>query len=296
MQDCELSGKVILITGGTGSFGQAFVKEALKYDVKAIRIYSRNEYLQWQMKQEFKDDRLRWMIGDVRDINRLRQCMPGVDYVVHAAALKHISTGQYNPQEVIKTNVLGAMNIIDLAPQCGVKKLLGISTDKVINPSNIYGASKMVMETVFRESNRWVMPGTMVSCARFGNFIESHGNVFELWAQQSVTGIITLTSEDMMRYFIHTEEAAKFALECLEIMQGNEVFIPKMTEYKILDLAKKNYPNCRIKVIGKYEGERHREPLFAPDEKVHDMGDYWVIEANNSQPEYFIAGGYFGET
>ncbi|MDP2366060.1 MAG: SDR family NAD(P)-dependent oxidoreductase [Ignavibacteria bacterium] len=268
----------VLITGGTGSFGQAFIKEALKHDVKAIRIFSRGEYLQWQMQQEFHDDRLRWMVGDVRDRDRLQACMRGVDIVVHAAALKHVSTGQYNPQEVIKTNITGSVNVVDAAAMAGVKKVLGISSDKAVHPSCLYGSTKQIMETLFLEANRWAAPKTVLSILRPGNFLESYGNVFEKWDCQAATGELKLTSEKMRRYFIKTSDVAKLAVKLLDIMQGKEIFGPKMREYAMVELLKERYPGCRIKFIGKGPGEKEREQLFADGEQPIDCGDYWMVK------------------
>ncbi len=269
--------EVILVTGGSGSLGHAFVKEALKTDYRSIRIYSRNEYEQWLMKRDFSDDRLRFMVGDVRDTDRLRACFKGVDWVIHAAALKHVSTGQYNPQEVIKTNILGSVNIVDMAAQCGVKKVLGISSDKAVSPSCLYGSTKQIMETLFMEANRWANPGTKFSCLRSGNFFESRGNVFEIWAEQAKTGTLTLTCENMMRYFIPVEEVAKLCLKLLPIMKGTEVFVPKMQEYKMVDLLTRRYPKVAIKLVGKAEGEKIREAIFTDWEKPIECDDYYVI-------------------
>ena len=278
MNTGNLSNSVILVTGGTGSFGQAFTRAILKYDIKALRIYSRNEYLQWQMKQNFTDSRIRWMIGDVRDRDRLKTCLRGVDYVIHAAALKHVSTGEYNPQETIKTNILGSVNIVDIAVEQKVKKVIGISSDKAVNPSCLYGSTKQIMEILFKEANRWSLPSTAFSIVRPGNFLESYGNVLEIWALQARKGEITITAEDMYRYFISVEDVAKKVIQFLEIMRGQEVFIPKMREFSILDLAKAKYPDCKIKVIGKLGGEKLHEHLCSDDEQIIDKGDYWVIE------------------
>lgn len=277
-EDKGMLGSVILVTGGTGSFGQAFVKQILKYDVKAVRIYSRNEYLQWQMRQTFTDNRIRWMLGDVRDRDRLESCLKGVDYVIHAAALKHLSIGQYNPQEFIKTNVFGSMNLVDIAVKMGVKKILGISSDKAVSPSSLYGSTKQNMEILFMDANRWSLPKTAFSCFRSGNFFESQGNVFELWALQAKQGEITITAEDMYRYFISVADVAKLAINCLGFMQGQEIFIPKMREFSILDLARERYPDCKLKIIGKLQGEKLHERLYGEDEVVIDKGEYWVIE------------------
>ncbi len=271
--------EVILVTGGTGSLGHALVKEALKVDYRSIRIYSRNEYEQWLMKRVFPDDRLRFMVGDVRDTERLRACLKGVDWVIHAAALKHVSTGQYNPQEVIKTNILGSVRIVDRATQMGVKKVLGISSDKAVSPSCLYGSTKQIMETLFMEANRWANPGTRFSCLRSGNFFESRGNVFEIWDAQAKMGTLTLTADNMMRHFIRVEDVARLILNLLPTMKGTEIFVPKMQEYKMVDLLIQRYPKVAIKLIGKLESEKIRESIFADGEKPEEHEDYYVIRS-----------------
>ncbi len=279
MPSAFIAGSVILITGGTGSLGQAIVAEVLKSNPRSIRIFSRNEYLQANMRRKFNDSRLRFMVGDVRDRERLEAVMQGVDYVIHAAALKHVLTGETNPQEVVKTNVQGSINVLEVAATCHVARVLGISSDKAVAPVSLYGMTKGVMEKMFVEANRWSAPQTLFSLMRSGNFFESSGNVFEVWDEQSKTGRITLTDAGMYRYFIKTEDAAKFALEGLELMAGGEIFVPKMREYSMLELAKKMYPECEITISGKGDGERLHESLFADGEKPEEYGNYWVIDS-----------------
>lgn len=278
MASTFIAGSVILITGGTGSLGQAITDEALKSNPRSIRIFSRNEYLQVNMRRKFNDPRLRFMVGDVRDRERLEAVMSGADYVIHTAALKHVLTGETNPQEVVKTNVQGSTNVLEMAARCGVARVLGISSDKAVAPVSLYGMTKGVMEKMFTEANRWSAPQTLFSLMRSGNFLESSGNVFEVWQEQSKTGKITLTDAGMYRYFIKTECAAQFALECLETMAGGEVFVPKMTEYSMIELAKQRYPQCEIVITGKGDGERLHEPLFADGEKPEEYGNYYVID------------------
>ncbi len=270
---------IILITGGSGSFGRAFVQEALKTDVKAIRIYSRNEYMQWKMHRDFDDTRLRFMLGDIRDRDRLDACMNGVDAVIHAAALKHLSAGEYNPQEFIKTNSLGSVNVIDMACKHQVKKVLAISTDKAVEPSCLYGATKLTMERLFQDANRWALPVSAFSVLRSGNFYQSSGNVFEIWQEQAKTGVIKLTDAQMKRYFIDIHDVAKLALKCLGIMQGSEIFVPKMKEYSMYTLAKELYPECKIEITGKIDGERLTEPLFTEGEagRMTELEDCYIV-------------------
>ncbi len=267
----------MLISGGTGSLGQAIVTEALKQDVTAIRIFSRNEYWQWMMRKKFKDSRLRFFIGDVRDKDRLTRAMHRVDYVIHAAALKRVEACQYNPMEAYNTNVGGSENVIDAAIDSNVKKVLAISSDKAVAPANVYGATKLAMEYLFK--NAGVYGATKFACLRSGNFLESHGNVFEIWEEQAKTGELTLTSKDMRRYFIPIEQVAKLSITLLEKMNGGEIFVPKMQEYSMYDLLRKQYPNCKIKVIGEGEGEKESESLFTDSEykRIFDYGDYYLI-------------------
>jgi UDP-N-acetylglucosamine 4,6-dehydratase len=275
----SIANRTIMLIGGTGSLGQAMTTAALKANAKAIRVFSRNEYLQWQMRQTYTDKRIRWMIGDVRDRNRLSACMTGCDYVVHAAALKHVETGEYNPQEVIATNVLGSVNVVDCARAAGVKKVLGISSDKAVSPSCLYGSTKQIMETLFMDANRWAAPMTRFSILRSGNFIESHGNVFEKWNAQAILHHeIELTSEAMRRFFISTIDVAALAIQLLESMQGQEVFVPKMQEQLMLDLCRERHPDCGIVITGKGKGEKDSECLFAVGEQPQDFGDYWVVK------------------
>ncbi len=270
--------KTILVTGGTGSFGQAIVIELLKTGIRAIRVLSRNEYLQVMMQHNISDGRVHYKIGDVRDRERLELVMRGCDFVIHAAALKHITSGESNPQEVVKTNILGSTNVLEVASLCRVSKVLGISSDKAVNPVSLYGATKLVMERMFIEANRWSWPDTAFACMRSGNFFESSGNVFEVWDKQAKTGTITLTDEGMYRYFIDIQDAAKFALNCLAMMVGGEIFVPQMTEYSMSQLAKTLHPDCKIEVIGVRNGERLHEPLFSALEKPEPCEGGFVLD------------------
>lgn len=271
-------GATVAVTGGTGSFGQAVIKELLKTKVRVIRLISRNEYLQVQMRRVFGNDRLHYKIGDIREKDTLERIFTNADFVIHAAALKHVMTGETNPQEVVKTNVLGSTNVLEVAAKCHVARVLGISSDKAVNPVSLYGMTKGVMEKMFIEANRWAWPATAFSIMRSGNFFNSSGNVFEVWEEQSKTGEIYLTDEGMYRYFIETEKAAKFALFCLEYMTGGEIFIPQMKEYSMIELAKTRYPNCKIRDIGMGNSERLHEPLWAETEHPQAYPNYWVID------------------
>ena len=263
---------IYLITGGTGSLGQAITKELIKIGC-FVRIFSRGEHAQWAMKQEYPS--IDYMIGDVRDKDRLLEAMQGIEAVIHCAALKHVPVCQADASEAIKTNILGSMNVIDCAIKAGVKKVLAVSSDKAVYPVNMYGATKLVEEQLF--INRDVI-GTRFACLRPGNYFESSGNVFELWDEQAKTGTCTLTDQKMYRYFIHIEDAAKFAIKCLRNMYGGEVFIPKMKEYSMIELLKERHPEAQVRLIGKRPGERLHEPLFTDEERPEDYGDYYVIK------------------
>ncbi len=219
----SLTGKVILVTGGTGSFGEKFTEVVLKeHDPKAIRIFSRGELLQMQMAQRFNHDRrLRFFIGDVRDKERLHLAMNGVDIVVHAAALKQIPACEYNPFEAIQTNVMGAKNVIDAAMSRGVSKVMAISTDKAVNPVNLYGATKLCAEKLLVQGNSYTGDsGPFFSCARYGNVIESRGSVFEVFKQQRENGKVTVTDKRMTRFWLTIEQGVRFAIGCIEKMKG----------------------------------------------------------------------------
>jgi UDP-N-acetylglucosamine 4,6-dehydratase/5-epimerase len=211
----------------------------------------------------------------VRDKERLSRAMSGVDYVIHTAALKHVPLCQYNPEEAVKTNILGAMNVIDCAIDNKVKKVIAISSDKAVYPVNIYGSTKLAAEHLFK--NAGVYGTTRFACFRPCNFFKSHGNVFELWDEQAKTNLCTLTHEDMWRYYIEIEEAARILLECLDDMKGGEIFIPKCKEYRMLDLLKERYPEIKVKVIGLRQGERLHEPLFSDGEHLIDKDKYWEV-------------------
>jgi len=273
-----LSGKVILLTGGTGSFGQAFVTEALKHNPKAIRIFSRSEYLHVEMMRRYSDERLRYFIGDIRDKERLDAIMRDVDYVIHAAALKHVLLGERNPQEFIKTNVLGSLNILESAIGRGVEKVIGISSDKAVNPISSYGMSKALMERLFCDANLFSAPKTLLSCIRSGNFWDSSGSVIPLWREQSKKGVITLTDVEMSRYWIELPAIARFTINCLWDMKGGEIIIPKMDERRLIDIAHDMFPDCEVVVTGKSNIERVQEQLFAEHETPEDCGNYWTVK------------------
>lgn len=275
--------KVILLTGGTGSFGQEFTKIMLKkYKPKALRIFSRDELKQWEMEKKFHSNPcLRFFIGDVRDKDRLERAMDGVDIVVHAAALKQVPLCEYNPFEAVRTNIIGAQNVIDAAIDHNIEKVIAISTDKAVNPVNLYGATKMCMEKLFVAANAYVgeKRRTKMACARYGNVIGSRGSVIPLFKKQSSTGTITMTDKRMTRFWLTLEQGVEFVIKRIEMMHGGEIFIPKIPSMKIVDLAKAIAPKCKIEFIGIRPEEKIHECLLTEDEARHavEYEDSFVI-------------------
>lgn len=265
MEERVLKDKVLLITGGTGSFGESLIKEALNFSPRAIRIFSNDEYGLWDAQRHIQDDRLRFMMGDVRDKDRLDQLMNNVDIVIHVAAMKHVDIAEYNPTEVIKTNIIGSMNVVETAISHKVERVIGISSDKAVHPINIYGATKLVMEKLFVDANNYTQ--TKFSCIRFGNFWGSRGSVIEKWISEKDTGTITITDKDMSRFWITLEEAIKFTLNKLMTMNGGEIFIPIMPSHTLEEIASTFAPECKMKIIGKRRGEKKNELLVAEGEE-----------------------------
>jgi len=278
----NLENKTILITGGCGSFGQKFTEIVLKeHNPKVVRIYDNRELAAVEMERKFNDSRLRFFIGDVRDEKRLYRAMIGVDVVVHAAALKHIPICEYNPIEAIKTNIGGALNVIDAAIDNSVERVIAISTDKAVQPVNLYGATKMVAEKLFIQANSYTGGRkTIFSCSRYGNVIASSGSVIPLFLEQRKTGEITVTDEKMTRFLITLEEGIRFVIRCLGIMKGGEIFIPKIPSMKIMDLAELIAPQTKKKIIGIRPGEKLHEVLLTLEEAKHtkEFDTHFVIE------------------
>jgi len=258
----------ILITGGTGSFGKHFCKIMTEqYRPKVIRVYSRDELKQHEMRQQFGEKELRYFIGDVRDLDRLRRAMAGVDIVIHAAALKQVPACEYNPFEAVKTNILGAQNVIDAAIDAGVKKVIALSTDKAVNPVNLYGATKLCSDKIFINGNSYSgEKGTRFSCVRYGNVIGSRGSVIPLFRDQKKNGKITITDDRMTRFWISLDQAVGLVLDSLCHMQGGEIFVPKIPSMKIVDLAKAIAPECQVKTIGIRPGEKLHEALITEED------------------------------
>lgn len=272
----------ILITGGTGSFAKKFIEVMLKeYHPKRLIIFSRDELKQHEMLVNgFTHPSLRYFIGDVRDHRRLNRALKGVDIVVHAAALKQVPACEYNPIEAVATNVEGAKNVIDAAIDCGVKKVLALSTDKATAPINLYGATKLVSEKLFIHANYYGKPDeTSFSCVRYGNVLNSRGSVVPLFMEQRKKNLITITDERMTRFWITLDQGVRFVISSIENMLGGEVFIPKLPSMKLIDLAKVIAPGCEVKYIGIRPGEKLHESLISSDEsrQAVDFGDYYAI-------------------
>ena len=281
-KNMSLDNKTILITGGVGSFGQEFAKIILKeHNPKSVRIYDNRELGQVEMERDIKDPHLRFFIGDIRDTNRLHRAFNGVDIVVHAAALKHVPICEYNPIEAIKTNIDGTVNVIDAAINNGVQKVILISTDKAVQPVNLYGATKMVAEKLFVQGNSYSGDRkTMFSVARYGNVIGSSGSVVPLFKKQKEMGEITITDEAMTRFWITLDQGVKFVVKCIENMKGGEIFIPKIPSTKITDLAEAIAPGVRRKIIGIRPGEKIHEVLLTAEESRNttEFDEYFIIK------------------
>lgn len=260
--------QAILLTGGTGSFGKHFCKVMIEnYHPRVIRIYSRDELKQHEMRQKFDKENIRYFIGDVRDPDRLKRAMEGVDIVVHAAALKQVPACEYNPFEAVKTNINGAQNVIDAAIDTGVKKVIALSTDKAVNPVNLYGATKLCADKIFIQGNAYSgSRGTRFSCVRYGNVIGSRGSVIPLFKAQKKTGKLTITDNRMTRFWLTLDQAVKLVMEGFNHMQGGEVFVPKIPSMKIMDLAKAVAPECEIEIIGIRPGEKLHEVLITEED------------------------------
>jgi UDP-N-acetylglucosamine 4,6-dehydratase len=263
--------KTILVTGGTGSFGNACVHRLLTgYKPLKVIVFSRDELKQSEMAGRFPESQypaIRFFLGDVRDRDRLYRAFRGVDYVIHAAALKQVPAAEYNPLEVIKTNILGAANIIDAAIDRGVKRVIALSTDKAVNPLNLYGATKLCSDKLFVAGNSYVGDSsTQFSVVRYGNVLGSRGSVVQLFREQRLHGRLTVTDPRMSRFWITLEQSVEFVLESMEDMVGGEVFVPKLPSMLVLDLAKACAPECRVEYIGVRPGEKLHELLISRDE------------------------------
>ena len=281
------SEQVVLVTGGTGSFGKKFVEIMLsEYRPQKLIIFSRDELKQHEMRAAGLDhSSLRYFLGDVRDPQRLERAFAGVTVVVHAAALKQVPACEYNPFEAIQTNIMGGKNVIDAAINRGVRRLVALSTDKAVNPINLYGATKLCAEKMFVQANAYAgAQDTRFSCVRYGNVVGSRGSVIPIFLEQRKRGRITITDPRMTRFWITLEQGVRFVIRCLEQMHGGEIFVPKIPSMKILDMAQAVGPDCQIDCVGIRPGEKLHEVLLSEDEsrKAVETDDMFVIQPAHS--------------
>jgi UDP-N-acetylglucosamine 4,6-dehydratase len=277
------SEQVVLVTGGTGSFGRKFVELMLReYRPQKLIIFSRDELKQHDMRASgFDHPSLRYFIGDVRDPQRLERAFSGVTVVVHAAALKQVPACEYNPFEAIQTNIMGGRNVIDAAINRGVRRILALSTDKAVNPINLYGATKLCAEKMFVQANAYSgAQNTRFSCARYGNVLGSRGSVIPVFQEQRKRGRITITDSRMTRFWITIEQGVRLVVRCIEQMHGGEIFVPKIPSMKLVEMAEAIAPGCDVDAIGIRPGEKLHEVLLSEDEARHalEMDDMYVIQ------------------
>lgn len=283
--------QVVLVTGGTGSFGKQFIRLLLD-EVKPAKVivFSRDELKQHEMRAAGYDQpNLRYFIGDVRDQGRLKRAMDGVDVVVHAAALKQVPACEYNPMEAIKTNILGTANVVEAALEAEVGRVLALSTDKAVNPVNLYGATKLAAEKLTVQSNAYSGDRpTRFSCVRYGNVVGSRGSVVPVFLRQRENGALTITDERMTRFWLSLDQGVRFVLRCIEQMQGGEVFVPKLPSTTIVDLAKAVAPDAKLDVVGIRPGEKLHEVLISEDEArtTLELDDMYVIQP--AQGPWFV--------
>lgn len=292
-EDRMLNDKVILVTGGTGSFGQKFTEIILKkYTPKKLIVFSRDEFKQNEMSKKFPTEKfnIRFFLGDIRDKSRLARAFENVDYVIHAAALKQVPALEYNPMEAVKTNIMGANNITEVAIDTNVKKVIALSSDKAVNPINLYGATKLVAEKIFIDANAYGGNRTKFSAVRYGNVVASRGSVIEslLNLRRQNATEFPLTDEKMTRFWMTLEQSVEFVLIALEEAEGGEIFVPNIPSMKIIDLARAIVPGCRFKVIGIRPGEKINEVLISEDEarRTKVFGNLYTI-----LPQFFEKKG-----
>ncbi len=274
--------QVIVLTGGTGSFGKKFVEIMLKeYHPKTIRIFSRDELKQYEMQKQFNHPSLRYFIGDVRDKERVHRALEGATMLIHAAALKHVTVCEYNPFEAVKTNILGAQNLIETAIEHEIPRTIALSTDKAVNPTNLYGATKLSMERLFIAGNSVTGSHPVrFSLVRYGNVVGSRGSVVPLFLNQWETGTFTLTDKRMTRFWITLEQGVRLVIQAAETMHGGEIFVPKIPSTHITDLTRVIAPDCKVKEIGIRPGEKLHEVLLTEDEARHSLeyDDKFIVE------------------
>ena len=284
------AGTSVLVTGGTGSFGRAFVAAVLAQPwLRRLVVFSRDECKQHEMAAVTPDPRLRFFLGDVRDPARLARAMDGVDFVVHAAAMKQIPACEANPFEAVQTNILGARHVIDAAIGCGVERVVALSTDKAVNPVNLYGATKLCAEKLFVQANGYASHGrTRFAVVRYGNVVGSRGSVVPVFLAQRARGRLTLTDAAMTRFWITLEQGTDFVLRCAEWMRGGEIFVPKIPSMRVLDVALALVPEAVIETVGIRPAEKLHESLLSEEESCHavEYPDHFVIEPVGAQWNY----------
>ncbi len=284
-KDFDICDRSILITGGTGSFGKAFVRNVLEYcpRVKRLVVFSRDELKQYEMAQEFPESKypaLRFFLGDVRDQNRLRRALEGIDTVVHAAALKQVPAAEYNPFEFIQTNIMGAQNLVEACLDTGVKRVVALSTDKAAAPINLYGATKLCSDKLFVAANNFRGARDLrFSVVRYGNVMGSRGSVIPFFLQQARSGRLPITDPNMTRFNISLDEGVEMVFWALEHALGSEILVPKIPSYRIADVAAAVGPNCAHEIVGIRPGEKIHEEMITPSDSVNtvDLGPYYAI-------------------
>jgi UDP-N-acetylglucosamine 4,6-dehydratase len=280
----NIENKRILVTGGTGSFGKKFINTVLKkYKSNEVIVYSRDELKQYEMRETFPTEKfpIKYFIGDIRDSERLNRVTHGVDIIIHAAALKQVPTAEFNPFEVIKTNINGAQNVIEAALSNNVKKVLALSTDKACSPINLYGATKLASDKLFASANHWQgSHSTAFSVVRYGNVAGSRGSVIPFFLKKKADGVLPITDERMTRFLITLEQGVQFVLDCLKRMQGGELFVPKIPSLHIMDLAKAIAPGVKTEIIGIRPGEKIHEVMISSDDAINtlEFDTYFVIQ------------------
>jgi UDP-N-acetylglucosamine 4,6-dehydratase len=291
-----IKNKVVMITGGTGSFGKKLVERLLKDDeVKKVIVFSRDELKQFEMQSVYSSPKLRYFLGDVRDFQRLKQATDGVDILIHAAALKQIPAAEYNPMEAIKTNIIGAENIVNVAIENGVERVVALSTDKAANPANLYGATKLCSDKLMVAGN--ILAGsrkTRFAVVRYGNVLGSRGSVIPFFKEQESNGSLPITDTKMTRFWLTIEEGVNFVLESLERMKGGEIFVPKIPSFKVIDVAEVVSPKIPLRIIGIRPGEKLHEVMITEDDSNYTLEFdtfYAILAPFLLETEYYQRNG-----
>ncbi|QPJ64066.1 MAG: UDP-N-acetylglucosamine 4,6-dehydratase (inverting) [Candidatus Nitrohelix vancouverensis] len=276
----NFSDKTILVTGGSGSLGHELTEYLQSnFPPQKLIIFSRDEMKQFDMAKLFSQKNVQFILGDVRDKDSLKRACANVDYIIHAAAIKHVSSAEYNPFEAVKTNILGAQNVIDCAVEAGVQKVVALSTDKAVNPVNLYGATKLCADKIFLAGNAYSEGKTQFSIVRYGNVVGSRGSVVPIFLEKRKTGTLPVTDERMTRFWISLRQSVQFILRSMDRMLGGEVFVPKLPSMRVVDLAKAIAPECRLEVVGIRPGEKLHETLISEFDSRHtyEYDDFFVI-------------------